>query len=76
MSTSLREAVAYQIAGLAEKIKVWEAAKRADLAEGIALMRAQMVHAHAALQADDVLALLAIKEELDRDHGPKLGQRK
>lgn len=68
MSVSLREAVARQIAALAKKIAAWEANANVNTREGVALMKAQALNAHDALKADDVLALLTIKEEIERDH--------
>lgn len=68
MSTSLREAVARQIAALAKKLATWEASASPNLREGVALMKAQVLNAHDALKADDVLALLSIKEEIEKAH--------
>lgn len=68
MSQTLRAAVARQIAALAKKIATWEASASPNLREGVALMKAQALTAHDALKADDILALLAIKEEIERDH--------
>lgn len=67
MST-LRGAVARQIAALGNKIAAWEQSGASDLREGVALMKAQALNAHDALKADDPLALLTIKEEIERDH--------
>ncbi len=68
MSTSLREAVAKQMGALVKKIATWEVHANLNTKDGIALMKAQLLTAHAAVEADDVLALLSIKEEIDRDH--------
>lgn len=67
-STSLREAVARQCAALGKKIAAWEQRPGEDARAGISLMKAQVLAAHSALQADDVLTLVAIKEEIAADH--------
>ena len=68
MSTSLREAVARQIAALAKKIAYWEAHANDNTKAGIALMKAQVLHAHTVLRANDVLAMVEIRDEIERDH--------
>lgn len=68
MSTSLKAAVAKQIAALAKKLAYWEAHANENTKPGIALMKAQVLYAHTALRANDVLAMVEIRDEIERDH--------
>lgn len=65
---TLRAAVARQIEALAKKLATWETAANDNTKEGVALMKAQLLNAHSALRANDIMALLAIKEEIETDH--------
>ena len=67
MST-LRAVVARQIGALTKKVALWEANASENTREGVALMRAQILNAHSALRANDTLALITIKEDIERDH--------